>query len=133
MLSIEQQKKRRDRRNAQAWQNEQCYYALHTVQAHEDFNTYTQWYPLYHCNARLAYFPERDGKTLWIALKSYQTIICIAVYDSDRSRIILYDVLRGMFGYTRASAMHIAKFRRKLLEDYAPNICTTYTLRPERQ
>ena len=56
---------------------------------------------LNHCQAWTQYF---EGFTvLW----SYNT--AVAVYD--KSTDILYDILRGVYGYTATSAQHIAKFR----------------------
>lgn len=56
---------------------------------------------LSHCQAWTQGF---EGFTvLW----SYKT--AIAVYD--KSTDTLYDILRGVYGYTATSAQHIAKFR----------------------
>ena len=55
---------------------------------------------LRNCNA----YVSRIGK--WLVLTSYSTIV--AIIDSDTH--VLYDVLRYRYGYTVASAQHIAKF-----------------------
>lgn len=57
---------------------------------------------LNHCHA---WTQDFEGFTvLW----SYNT--AVAVYD--KSTDTLYDVLRGVYGYTATSAKHIAKFQR---------------------
>ena len=130
-LSIEQLKKRAEKARLQEWQNEQCLCAVHTIRSHIDYNMWTHWYPLYHCKAAYAVFAEREDKTHWYALRSYKTLVCVAVYDSDRRRLIIYDVLRWTYGYTATSAQHIAKFRRMLLQLLTDcKQCTTYTMRP---
>lgn len=56
---------------------------------------------LNHCQA---WTQDFEGFTvLW----SYKT--AVAVYD--KSTDTLYDILRGVYGYTATSAQHIAKFR----------------------
>lgn len=56
---------------------------------------------LNHCQA---WTQDFEGFTvLW----SYNT--AVAVYD--KSTDTLYDILRGVYGYTATSAQHIAKFR----------------------
>ena len=42
----------------------------------------------------------------YIFLKSYNTIIAVI----DKTTDTLYDLLRGVYGYTSTSARHIAKF-----------------------
>lgn len=56
---------------------------------------------LNHCQA---WTQDFEGFTI---LWSYRTVV--AVYD--KSTDTLYDVLRGVYGYTATSAQHIAKFR----------------------
>ena len=56
---------------------------------------------LNHCHAWTQDFEEFT--VLW----SYNT--AVAVYD--KSTDTLYDILRGVYGYTATSAQHIAKFR----------------------
>lgn len=56
---------------------------------------------LYHCQA---WTQDFEGFTI---LWSYNT--AVAVYD--KSTDTLYDILRGVYGYTATSAQHIAKFR----------------------
>lgn len=56
---------------------------------------------LNHCQA---WTQEFEGFTI---LWSYNT--AVAVYDKVNDT--LYDVLRGVYGYTATSAQHIAKFR----------------------
>lgn len=131
-LSAEQLERRRQKLAEQARQNEQCLIALHTVDSHMDNNVFTRWQRLYNCNAKYAVFAEREDKTHWIALRSYNTVVCVACYDTDHKRLIIYDVLRWVYGYTATSAHHIAKFRHMLLGWYRDcKTCTTYTMRPE--
>lgn len=46
----------------------------------------------------------------YIFLKSYETIIAVI----DKASDTLYDLLRGVYGYTNTSARHIAKFKRDM-------------------
>lgn len=46
----------------------------------------------------------------YIFLKSYQTIIAVI----DKTTDTLYDVLRGVYGYTHTSSQHIAKFNKDM-------------------
>lgn len=70
---------------------------------HEEFrNRETPWRRLRSCKA---FTVETDN---YIYLKSYKTIIAVIDKKSDT----LYDLLRGVYGYTSTSAQHISKFNR---------------------
>lgn len=67
-------------------------------------NQVTPWIRLRSCQAWTA---ETEH---YIFLKSYQTIIAVI----DKTTDTLYDVLRGVYGYTPTSAQHIAKFNNDM-------------------
>ena len=60
--------------------------------------------PKVRLNPCQAWTQDFEGFTI---LWSYKT--AVAVYD--KSTDTLYDILRGVYGYTATSAQHIAKFR----------------------
>lgn len=71
----------------------------------EEFhNRVTPWRKLLSCQA---FTVETDN---YIYLKSYNTIIAVIDKTSDT----LYDLLRGVYGYTATSAKHIAKFNNEM-------------------
>lgn len=130
-LSAAQLERKRQKLCEQERQNEQCRIAMDTIESHIDNNVFTHWKPLYHCQAAYAVFAEREDRTHWYALRSYNTIVCIACYDTDRKRLIVYDLLRWVYGYTATSAQHIAKFRRLLLTIFRDcKTVTNYVMRP---
>lgn len=67
-------------------------------------NRITPWSRLRSCTA---WTVETEH---YIFLKSYNTIIAVI----DKTTDTLYDVLRGVYGYTPTSAQHIAKFNRDM-------------------
>lgn len=72
---------------------------------HEEFcGRATPWRRLRSCQA---FTVETDN---YIYLKSYNTIIAVI----DKTTDTLYDLLRGVYGYTATSAKHIAKFNNEM-------------------
>lgn len=67
-------------------------------------NRVTPWSRLRSCQA---WTVETEN---YIFLKSYNTVIAFI----DKSTDTLYDLLRGVYGYTSTSAQHIAKFDREM-------------------
>lgn len=68
-----------------------------------------------HCKAWI-YTEHHDGKeeseytVRW--LKSYNTLVALAI--EDENGILMFDILRLVYGYTQTSAKHIARFRHRL-------------------
>ena len=67
-------------------------------------NKVTPWRRLRSCQA---WTVETEN---YIFLKSYNTVIAVI----DKSTDTLYDLLRGVYGYTSTSAHHIAKFNTEM-------------------
>ena len=71
-------------------------------------SAHTEWQRLYYCYA------ETCKTKNYIILKSYHTIIAVI----DRNSLTCYDNLRQVYGFTRTSAQHIAKFQRKFHTEF---------------
>ena len=48
-------------------------------------------------------------------LRSYNTYVCLGVYNFETDTMTFCDILRRVYGYTATSAQHISKFK----QDYA--------------
>lgn len=86
-----------------------------------DLQDYTRTYvvPFERLRTSSAYVLETDKYYL---LRSYNTIVAVI----DKSTNICYDALRHVYGFTRTSAQHIAKFTSDYSSNY-PFRCTRYT------
>lgn len=74
----------------------------------EEFSSrVTPWRRLRSCQA---FTVETDN---YIYLKSYKTVIAVI----DKRTDTLFDMLRGVYGYTSTSAQHISKFNKDYGKD----------------
>lgn len=98
------------KKEEQRFVNECCIKAMETYNKYVDEHNFTfEWERLDYCTAWTADVGE------YKVLMSYKTIIAIIHKPTGT----MYDLLRYVYGFTRASAKHISKFRK-----YAHNSLT---------
>lgn len=68
------------------------------------------------CTAYKYYFKREGTPYEIVVLQSYSTVVAMAYIDEEDKRIIVYDFLRIVYGYTSTSSQHIAKFRNEMRE-----------------
>ncbi len=91
------------KKQEQRFENECCMKAMNIYNKYvDDHNPTFEWERLDYCTAWVADVGE------YKVLLSYKTIIAIIHKPTGT----MYDLLRYVYGYTKASGRHIAKFRR---------------------